>query len=128
MHVALIVQDPRYNWILPRMHPLRFEKNCEPQTSLALLRNDELRAWCIIHVVDGVLRFSGNFACPEQQRSGWIAQLWRRAALLAQRHGWQAGTWTINVDQPRMFTFAKRRMVGKARRVAEFLEAQKLAH
>ncbi|MCP4306200.1 MAG: GNAT family N-acetyltransferase [bacterium] len=122
---ALASRDERYDWILPALHPLRFEHDCEAHTSLALLRGGELRAWCINHRVGGALRFSCNFAHPEQQRLALITQLWRQAALLMQARGWQDAIWTVSVDQPRMFAFAKRHMTANAQRVAEFLETQK---
>lgn len=117
--------DPSLDWVTPYLHPRLYIADYEPNTSFAMLKDGVLRAWTLNHGLGDILRFTCAYAHPEQQRGAWITVLFRRTVLAAMAHGWERGSWTIDVDEPRFFEFAERYMRSGAERVASFLETQK---
>lgn len=123
---ALGEPEDAYGWIPAYLNPLRHEAGSEPETSLALLVNGALRGWCVTHLLpDGLVRYSSNYAHPDEQQRGWMTEVWRRSILAGQAQGRDRGVWTVSRREARMFAFARRRMAPIAERVAEYLRADK---
>lgn len=117
--------DPSFDWVQPHLHPRRHASGYEPNASLALLKDGELRAWLIAHPLGDVLRISCAYAHPDQQRGAWITELIRRSTLAALDHGWRRASYTIDVNERRFFAFAQRYMRPAADHAANFVETAK---
>ena len=121
----LQLSDNEEHWIDPELVPSLYETNLEPLSSVALLVDGKIRAWCLNHLIEGKLRFSCSFAHPKLQRLGRITHLFHHAYSAMPSIGVEVGIWTVSVERPRMFHFAQRHMIPYASFHAETLGSHK---
>jgi len=99
--------------------PFAIEEDCEPRTSLALLKDPvapggtpAIAGWTINHAVDErTLRWTASWVNPVSQKLGLVVPLWletaRRQAALTPFTDF---VFTAPVTKPRMARFVERRM------------------
>jgi GNAT superfamily N-acetyltransferase len=121
----LQLSDNEEHWIDPELVPSLYETNLEPLSSVALLVDGKIRAWCLNHLIEGKLRFSCSFAHPKLQRLGRITHLYHHAYRAMPSIGVEVGMWVVSVERPRMFHFAQRYMIPNASFHAETLGSRK---
>lgn len=109
--LALRQSDEQDSWIAGDLAPWKHEKNFDPVTSCALLRDGRLVGWVINHLMpDGTTRFTCSFAHPRLQRFGVVLWLYKESVDRAEEAGRRFGTWTVPLYHPAMHAFAMRWM------------------
>ena len=117
---ALRQEQEASRWIPEDLVPWRHERGCEPETSLALLRDGAIVGWVLNHrLSDDTLRFSAGWVRPALQRRGRVLGLYAEAGRRALALGYAHATWTVPYHHEAKVAFAKRWMVPYTRRVEE---------
>lgn len=98
-------------WIAEDLAPWKHEKDFDPVTSCAVLRDGQLVSWVINHLLpDGTTRFTCSFAHPRLQRYGVVMWLYKEAVDRMEQNGRRYGMWTVPLYHPAMHAFAMRWM------------------
>ncbi len=98
-------------WIAEDLTPWKHEKDYDPVTSCAVLRDGQLVSWVINHLMpDGTTRFTCSFAHPRLQRFGIVFWLYKEAVDQMEKHDRRYGMWTVPLVHPGMHAFAMRWM------------------
>lgn len=101
-------------WYAEDQNPFDKEDDCHRETSLALLKEDEVVGWVITHQpaeLPTSLRWTISFVSPDIQGAARILPLWKEVYLRQRQHtDRQDFIWTVPIDHPRMLKFAKRHM------------------
>jgi len=94
------------------INPIKKEKDRSRETSLALLRGTEPVGWVITHQLNpDLLRWTCSYVLSQVQSTGKIFPLWLET-VKRQRSKTKMTrfVWTVPLTQPRMISFALRRM------------------
>ncbi|MBT5658892.1 MAG: GNAT family N-acetyltransferase [Rhodospirillaceae bacterium] len=105
-------QETSGPWYADDQDPFAREDDCHKDTSLALMKGDEVVGWVITHVIgEEVLRWTISFVSPDLQSIGRILPLWWEVAQRqAKLTNLKRFTWGVPVAHPRMLRFAQTRM------------------
>ncbi len=105
-------QESSDPWYADDQDPFTKEDDCHKDTSLALMKGDEVVGWVITHVIgEKVLRWTISFVSPDLQSIGRILPLWWEVAQRqAKLTDLKRFTWGVPVAHPRMLRFAQTRM------------------
>ena len=112
-------------WIAEDLQPFAFLKGHDPETSLALTRDDKVRGWLINHRVGDTLRYTCSFVHPELQRKGRVLCLYSEAVRRMPQLGLEKGMWTVPKQHPAMQAFARRWMQPYCYHFSESMDVRK---
>lgn len=98
-------------WAPEDLHPERHEAGCDPDLSLALLREGQVVGWAIGRGMDAAwFRLDTGWVRPELQRAGRLFALYSEVGHAALRQGFSEMSWSVPLVHGRKAAFARRWM------------------
>jgi len=119
---SLLESQAAEAWIPADLVPFDHEAAGDPETSVALLREDRVVGWLITHRLSPLLvRYTCSFLRPDLQRTGTLLSLYGEAAArqAAVQNGSGRAIWTVPVQHEAMVRFVRRRMAPFLRSLRE---------
>jgi GNAT superfamily N-acetyltransferase len=110
---ALRRDDESEPWIPDDLKPWRVPKErCHPETSMALLRDDDVVGWVLTEKVGpDLLRYTNSYIRPEFWRRCHLMRLWKESFTRMLGTEFTTATLTSHARHPNMVGFIKRHIV-----------------